>query len=138
TAWRTPRSASLGWTASSKEYGMKRRSVLLGSGLALTAPLLTSTPAAAGTPPRLTNTAHLDFLRDRVAPPAQAGHSTYGSSEIGVLWTYAEPNPDGTYRRIGGGTYDPATDTYGQGAFNSDDIARAAVVYLRHWRQRSE
>jgi len=52
-----------------------------------------------------------------------------------VLWTYAEPNPDGTYRRIGGGAYDPATDTYGQGAFNSDDIARAAVVYLRHWRQ---
>lgn len=52
-----------------------------------------------------------------------------------MLWTYAEPNPDGTYRRIGGGAYDPATDTYGQGAFNSDDIARAAVVYLRHWRQ---
>ncbi|GAA2633946.1 hypothetical protein [Paractinoplanes durhamensis] len=104
---------------------MKRRTVLLGSGLALTAPLLTSTAADAAAP--LTNLAHLDFLRDQVAPPAQTGHTTFGSGPIGVLWTYAEPNPDGTYRRIGGGP--------GQGAFNSDDIARAAVVYLRHWRQ---
>ncbi|WP_433383786.1 hypothetical protein ACQPZX_22325 [Actinoplanes sp. CA-142083] len=108
---------------------MKRRSVLLGSGLALTAPMLKSAPAP------LTNLAHLTFLRDSVTPPAQAGHTTYGPAPIGVLWTYAEPNPDGTYRRIGGGAYDPATDTYGQGAFNGDDIARAAVVYLRHWRQ---
>ena len=105
----------------------------MGSGLALTAPLLTSTPAFSAT--RLTNTAHLDFLCDTVTPPAQAGHSTYGSGPIGVLWTYAEPNADGTYRRIGGGPYDAATDTYGQGAFNSDDIARAAVVYVRHWKQ---
>jgi hypothetical protein len=52
-----------------------------------------------------------------------------------VLWTYADRQPDGSYRRIGGGTYDPATDTYGQGAYNADDIARAAVVYLRHWKQ---
>ena len=29
----------------------------------------------------------------------------------------------------------PRTDTYGQGAFNADDMARAAVVYLRHWKQ---
>jgi hypothetical protein len=121
---------------------MKRRSVLSVSGLALTAPLLTSTPALAlalaEQATRLTNTAHLDFLRDSTTPPAQAGHTTYRLSsapEIGVLWTYAEPGPDGAYRRIGGGPYDPATDTYGQGAFNSDDIARAAVVYLRHWRQ---
>ena len=26
------------------------------------------------------------------------------------------------------------TDTWGQGAFNADDISRAAVVYLRHWQ----
>ncbi|MCY1137172.1 hypothetical protein OWR29_04115 [Actinoplanes sp. Pm04-4] len=115
---------------------MKRRSVLLGSGLALTAPLLSSTPALSKAAGRLTNTAHLDFLRDTVTPPAQAGHTSYKPSEpIGVLWTYAEPNADGTYRRIGGGPYDAATDTYGQGAFNSDDIARAAVVYIRHWKQ---
>ena len=36
---------------------------------------------------------------------------------------------------LGGGTYDAATDTYGQGAFNADDISRAAVVYLRDWQQ---
>ncbi len=102
--------------------------------MALTSPLLASTPAEAAS--ALTNLAHLDFLTDRVTPPAQAGHTTYlPSRPLGVLWTYAEPNADGSYRRIGGGPYDAATDTYGQGAFNSDDIARAAVVYLRHWRQ---
>ena len=52
-----------------------------------------------------------------------------------MLWTYAEPNPDGTFRRVGGGRYDAATNTWGQGAYNADDISRAAVVYLRHWRQ---
>jgi hypothetical protein len=95
--------------------------------------------AVAPAPPaRLTNLAHLDFLGDRVDPPEQAGHTTWRMDrepEIGVLWTYAEPQPDGSYRRLGGGTYDPATDTWGQGAFNADDMTRAAVVYLRHWRQ---
>lgn len=52
-----------------------------------------------------------------------------------MLWTYAEPGPDGNLRRVGGGAYDPATDTWGQGAYNADDVARAAVVYLRHWTQ---
>ncbi|GAA1527358.1 hypothetical protein GCM10009741_31340 [Kribbella lupini] len=51
-----------------------------------------------------------------------------------MLWTYADRRADGTYARIGGGPYDAATDTYGQGAFNADDLARAAVVYLRHYR----
>src|SRR4029453_10453878 len=75
---------------------------------------------------------------DRVSPPPQNGHTTYRlteSPQIGVLWTYAEPNPDGTFRRLGGGTSHPDTNTWGQGAYNADDIARAAVVYLRHWRQ---
>jgi hypothetical protein len=88
--------------------------------------------------PRLTNLDHLDFLGDTVTPPAQSGHTTYRLSAepaIGVLWTYADHQADGSYKRVGGGTYDPASDTYGQGAFNADDIARAAVVYLRHWRQ---
>ena len=49
-----------------------------------------------------------------------------------MLWTYAEPR-DGELVRVGGGTYDPATDTYTQGAFNADDVSRAAVVYIRHW-----
>ena len=117
---------------------MKRRSLLLGGSLALAGPLL-APPAPAGAAPAdpLTNLSHLDFLLDRVTPPAQAGHTTYRLADtptVGVLWTYAEPNPDGTFRRVGGGAYDPATDTWGQGAYNADDIARAAVVYLRHWR----
>ncbi|MEV6491515.1 hypothetical protein AB0M20_23310 [Actinoplanes sp. NPDC051633] len=112
---------------------MKRRSLLLGGSLVLTTPLITPlitplNPEPAAASARLTNLAHLDFLRDRVTPPGSR-------QEIGVLWTYADRNPDGTYRRIGGGAYDPATDTWSQGAYNADDIARAAVVYLRHWRQ---
>src|SRR5215207_400940 len=86
----------------------------------------------------LTNTAHLDFLRAAVTPPAQAGHTTYRLAQepaVGLLWTYSEPRADGTWSRVGGGPYDPATDTYGQGAYNADDVSRAAVVYLRHWRQ---
>jgi len=101
-------------------------------------PPATAAPATAAPRARLTNLAHLDFLGERVAPPAQAGHTTWRldrEPRIGVLWTYAEPQPDGSYRRLGGGVYDPATNTWGQGAFNADDMTRAAVVYLRHWRQ---
>ncbi len=89
-------------------------------------------------PPGLTNLAHIDWLGADVTPPVQAGHTTYRLAEepsIGVLWTYADRQPDGSYLRIGGGRYDPVTDTWSQGAFNADDISRAAVVYLRHWRQ---
>jgi hypothetical protein len=96
-------------------------------------------PASATEPRhRLTNLAHLDFLGDRVAPPGQAGHTTYRLDRhprIGVLWTYADHQADGSYRRVGGGTFDPSSNTYGQGAYNADDMARAAVVYLRDWRQ---
>jgi hypothetical protein len=84
----------------------------------------------------LTNLAHLDWLGAAVSPPPQVGHTTYRlglEPEIGVLWTYADRQADGSYRRIGGGVYDPATDTWGQGAFNADDMSRAAVVYVRHW-----
>jgi hypothetical protein len=98
---------------------------------------VTTSAATAPVSNPLTNLAHLDWLRDAVSPPAQAGHTTYRLDRdpaVGVLWTYADRNADGTYRRLGGGNYDPVTDTYGQGAFNADDISRAAVVYLRHWR----
>ena len=91
--------------------------------------------AADDAPPPLTNLAHLDWLGDTVEPPDQAGHTTYRLAEeprIGVLWTYAEPVA-GVLTRVGGGKYDGATNTYGQGAFNADDVARAAVVYIRHW-----
>lgn len=94
-------------------------------------------PSTQGPAKPLTNLAHLDWLGARVNPPEQSGHSTYdmaGEPGIGVLWTYAEPDGNGGYRRLGGGEYDPATNTYGQGAYNADDMTRAAVVYLRHWQ----
>ncbi len=117
-----------------------RRALLALLALVVTVGVVAAPAGAADPAPpvRLTNLAHLDFLGDRVAPPEQAGHTTWRigqEPEIGVLWTYAEPQPDGSYRRLGGGTYDPATDTWGQGAFNADDMTRAAVAYLRHWRQ---
>ncbi|KUL28929.1 hypothetical protein [Actinoplanes awajinensis] len=86
----------------------------------------------------MTNVDHLDFLTAAVAPPAQAGHTTYRldrEPSVGVVWVYADDLPGGGYRRVGGGAYDAATGTYGQGAYDADDISRAAVVYLRHWRQ---
>lgn len=99
---------------------------------------LVSAGTAQATPQPLTNLSHLDFLGDTVTPPVQADHTTYRLADepsLRVLWTYAEPDGSGGYRRIGGGTYDPTTNTYGQGAFNTDDLTRAAVVYIRHWRQ---
>ncbi|MBW6440273.1 hypothetical protein KZ829_41780 [Actinoplanes hulinensis] len=109
---------------------------------ALTAAVLLAGPvqtvAAPPHPAVLTNLAHLDFLTDTVRPPAQAGHTTYRLDDepsIGVLWAYADDLPGGGYRRVGGGAYDARTGTYGQGAYDADDVSRAAVVYLRHWRQ---
>lgn len=122
-----------------------RRRALLTAVIALTTVTAgTALPASGSTrPPRatLTNLAHLDWLGDTVAPPAQAGHTTYRLAqrpEVGVLWTYADRQSDGSYRRVGGGTYDAASDTYGQGAYNADDVSRAAVVYLRHYRQHHD
>ncbi len=92
-------------------------------------------PAATG---HLTNLAHLDFLTARIDPPKTAGHTTYRMGQdpgIGVLWVYANHQSDGSYVRVGGGDYDAATNTYGQGAFDADDISRAAVAYLQDWRQ---
>ena len=69
------------------------------------------------------------------------GHTTWRLDQepaIGVLWTYADRNDDGSYHRLGGGTYDAASDAYEQGAFNADDISRAAVVYLRHHRRHHD
>lgn len=96
---------------------------------------LPSTAHAA--PDDLTNLDHLDWLSVTVDPPQQANHTTYRLAQepnIGVLWTYAEPNDDGSFRHVGGGAYDEGTNTWSQGAFNADDVTRAAVVYLRHWQ----
>ena len=109
--------------------------------LALVASLLvvgpTASTATAAVP--LTNFAHLNFLGTTVTPPSQPGHSTYQPDRpLGVLWTYADRRDDGHYDLIGGGKLDPATNTWTQGAFNADDVTRAAVVYLRHWKQTGD
>ncbi|HEX5727908.1 hypothetical protein [Microbacterium sp.] len=98
------------------------------------APAAASVTAAAAP---LTNLAHLDFLLDEATPPTEVpGHTTYRLAEEPTLilpWTYADSRPGGTFQRVGGGKLDEATGLWGQGAYNADDVARAAVVYLRHW-----
>lgn len=94
--------------------------------------------AAAPAVAPLTNLAHLDFLLDRTTPAPEAGHSTYRQSTeptLTVPWTYADARDGGTFARVGGGPLDPATGYWGQGAYNSDDVSRTAVVYLRDWQQ---
>ncbi len=96
------------------------------------------TPAS---PAPLTNLAHLDFLLGDVAPAATDEHTSYRLTEepsLRLPWTYADARDGGTFERVGGGPLDPATGHYAQGAYNSDDVARAAVVYLRHWQQTGD
>ena len=99
----------------------------------------TPTPATAKQAPaaKLTNLAHLDFLLDTVTPAATGEHTTYKQDAQPTLtmpWTYADARDGGTFARVGGGPLDPATGHWGQGAYNADDITRAAVVYLRDWK----
>lgn len=122
----------------------------LGASLALTAAVLpahaTAVAAAsageraAASTSKLTNLAHLDFLLDEVPLlPGVGGHTTYRAAEEPVArapWVYADRQSDGTFRRVGGGPItDPARGWYAQGAYDADDISRAAVVYLRDWKQ---
>ena len=98
----------------------------------------TSASLSAGVPSPLTNLAHLDFLLDTASPGAIDGHTTYRLADepaITMPWTYADSRPGGAFARVGGGPLDTATGHYGQGAYNADDITRAAVVYLRDWKQ---
>lgn len=100
----------------------------------------TSTAPAAPAAPTLTNLAHLDFLLDDVPLlPGVAGHSTYRQSAEPTArapWVYANRNADGSFQRVGGGPItDAAKGWYAQGSFDADDISRAAVVYLRDWKQ---
>lgn len=112
--------------------------------ISTSAPATTSAPGSApkteaGAPAPLTNLEHLDFLLDVAMPPADvAGHTTYRLAEEPALvqpWTYADARDGGAFERVGGGPLDPATGHWGQGAYNADDTARAAVVYLRDWQQ---
>jgi len=89
----------------------------------------------------LTNLSHLNFLLDTVPLSAVEGHTTFNIDEDPTAlapWTYADRNDDGSFTRIGGGDLDAATGHWGQGAYNADDIARTAVVYLRHWQQTGD
>ncbi|MFS0866211.1 hypothetical protein AB3M83_02615 [Microbacterium sp. 179-B 1A2 NHS] len=100
-----------------------------------------SAPAAASgaSSAPITNLSHLDFLLDEATPPADvAGHTTYRQDDEPALvmpWTYADARAGGTFARVGGGPLDPATGYWGQGAYNADDVTRAAIVYIRHWQQ---
>jgi len=88
--------------------------------------------------PAAVNLGHLDFLHDAVSYPSTppAGHSTTEpGTAIDTWWVYANyDSGTGTYTRTGGGSYNAATNTYGQGAFDTDDVTRAAVAYLTHYR----
>jgi hypothetical protein len=124
---------------------MIRRLTAAAAGLLIAASIGWVPAAAASSLPRaqaasapLTNLAHLDFLTTTVTPPPQPGHTTYqlgAEPSVGVLWVYANYLAPGSYQVTGGGSYDAVDKTYGQGAFDADDISRAAVVYLRHWMQ---
>jgi len=83
------------------------------------------------------NLAHLDSLHDTVPYTASIpGHATTDpGAPLDVWWVYANYNKaDGSYTRTGGGDYNRATNTYGQGAYDTDDVTRAAVAYLTHYR----
>lgn len=97
-------------------------------------------PSAAPAPAKLTNLAHLDWLQaDVPLLSGVAGHTTYRQAEEPTArapWVYANRNADGSFTHVGGGPItDAAKGWYAQGAFDADDISRAAVVYLRDWAQ---
>jgi hypothetical protein len=111
--------------------------LLVGAGTAVAS---AAAPTAFGAPSSaapLTNLSHLDFLLDTVPLRPVDGHTTYLMDEQPTAqapWVYADKKTDGSYARVGGGDLDPVSGHYGQGAFDADDIARTAVVYLRHWQ----
>lgn len=124
------------------EFPIRRRTLL--TGIAAAPFAVAASPAfGAPLPPvapagPLTNLEHLDNLTTLVRLTPSAAHTTYRLAEepeVGQLWVYADVRPDGTYKPVGGGAYNAATNTWGQGAFDVDDVARAAVVYLRAWQQ---
>ncbi|WP_431220871.1 hypothetical protein [Leifsonia xyli] len=135
-----------------RELTMPRAALALALGAALSIaavgtpalaaqPTVESTrPVADAAPAKLTNLAHLDFLLDDVPLlPGVAGHTTYRAAEEPTArapWVYADRQADGSFHRVGGGPITDATrGWYAQGAYDADDISRAAVVYLRDWKQ---
>jgi hypothetical protein len=111
--------------------------MLAGGGIATAAPAAPAAPSVPSSSAPLTNLSHLNFLLDKVPLLPVTGHTTYRMDEIPTAqapWVYAD-NKDGVFTRVAGGELNTATGYYGQGAFDADDIARTAVVYLRHWQQ---
>lgn len=111
--------------------------LLVGAGTTAATASAPATPAAPSSNAPLTNLSHLNFLLDSVPLLPAAGHTTYRIAAMPTAqapWVYAD-NKNGVFTRVAGGDLNPATGHYGQGAFDADDIARTAVVYLRHWQQ---
>ncbi len=112
----------------------------VGAGL-VGSPFASPAAAAPTASPRsgpLTNLAHLRWLLDDVRLADSGTHTTIdiATSPSGTApWTYANALPGGGWARVGGGNLDPATGYWSQGAYNADDIARAAVVFLRATQQ---
>ncbi|WBU37336.1 hypothetical protein [Homoserinibacter sp. YIM 151385] len=110
---------------------------LAAGALTVAAPAV-ATPASPAPAAPLANLDHLDWLMDTASPGEVPGHTTYRLAEepeLTLPWTYADARDGGTFERIGGGQRDPETGDWTQGAYNADDVSRAAVVYLRHWQQ---
>ena len=115
---------------------LTRRTLLRSTALvaaAVPAAAAVAAPPHRGEKDRLTNLSHLRFLLAEVPLPETEGHSTIDPSRPTGLapWTYADREEDGSFTPVGGGDLDPATGHWSQGAFNADDISRAAIVFLR-------
>ena len=109
--WRSPRPPSPWWSLA----GARRTRVRCCRATAGAAP---TAPAAADAARRAHQPRPPRLALGPVDPPEQEGHTTYRldeEPEIGVLWTYAEPNPDGSYRHVGGGAYDAGDRHLGPG-----------------------
>lgn len=112
--------------------------VALAAGIGLVSSPASAAPTGAPAKAPLTNLAHLDSLLDQTTPAPIAGHTTYkmdSSPTLTMPWVYADAQDDGTFKRVGGGPLDAATGHWGQGSYDSDDVSRAAVVYIRDWQQ---
>ena len=111
--------------------------LLVGAGTTAATASAPATGAAPSSNAPLTNLSHLNFLLDSVPLLPAAGHTTYRIAAMPTAqapWVYAD-NKNGVFTRVAGGDLNPTTGYYGQGAFDADDIARTAVVYLRNWQQ---
>lgn len=83
------------------------------------------------------NLSHLNSLHTTIPYPNQPakGHSTVDPQKpLDIWWVYSNLQKNGGYKSIGGGNYDPTTNTWGQGVSDTDDLARIAIVYLKHYK----